>query len=323
MGKVTVDWWKKQKANAGKGLPSTGFEALLKKYESALASMGKSSTASSIEAAQKALSAVESGRLEAIKILKDDKWSTIRSALTTLAMHVGDEKKALAEAMSQATLERKVELSANDDEAKYERLYAIFEKQEAGMKGHNGRLEFKTALATLVKLDLLADECLKTPHLMKKYQKQKQVLAGKTQEVQRLSDAYELKIGEILKLRRKAIEEVKGEGTAILRAKGQLGSIIQKIAAAKKQGSQDEIGRQKIAAKMIVEGLLAQDKEINDNYLASGTTVKDSTDVKAANMAPEDLTTIIRPFSDELFNLNRANKASMKELQELAKTALS
>jgi hypothetical protein len=320
---LTVAWWKESKKSHGKGAPSTGFEALLKNYETAMKNVGKAKTIENTQSAINALAAVVKGRTVADVKLKDDKWANLRGDLKSLDRHIKSAQSELDEIMNSLMLDKKVELAGSVTEGKYEQLYAVFEKQEAALKSQGDRVGFKTAQATLDKLLVIAEQCKETPSLIGKYNKQISVLNGKKVEVANLSQQYENKIRACVALRQKAIGEIEEMDSIVTRTKAQMEGILKKVVEAKSQGNQAELTKQRSAAGVIIKGIAAKAQEIADKYLASGTVVKDSTDVKAAKMSTPDLEAVIMPLSNQLFQLNRANKLMVAEITKLGQQIMS
>lgn len=320
---LTSEWWKNLKKSSGKGLPSTGLEAALVKFEKAQAASKKDATLERQKAALAALQTVQPCHQKALTRLgSDPKWQSMISPLKEFEKLLKAELKALGD---QVLLTTKVLEAGSREEVVLEELQAVFDKQRAVLTARNSRLGYKTILVVLTKMHQQAEKCkgkLDVPR-MQKFTARQQIIDAHLKDMQRRSAEYEDAIAKISKLREQAIAAVGRNEAAITRAKAQVQDLAKKIVEAKKAGNQDALAKNKTAAGLLLKSLVAMEKDVNDQYLASGTVVKDSSDTKAAKMCVEDLTEIVKPFSDKLFQLNRGNKQLMKEIQEIVSKALA
>ena len=317
MAQLTVSYWEGEKKAHGKGAPATGLAAVLKKYETARATMLKKKTTENCDAASVALKGVSSTCVTATAKLADVKWKDLKSCITVLQGLIKGANAEIEEIKKDLGIDRLVQKAGSQEEEVYEVLWATFGKQRDNLDKTPSKKVYASALILVDKLIEQAHKVAAAdPGAKAKFEKQVTVLNGIKNTYTLKSRSYDQTLVAGLRLRQEVLELMKSADLVLTRTVGQLGGVKTKALTAKQNNDEVELTKCKKVAELLLKG--AQEKyDVAFENFKPGTVVRNNSDMRQAKVDDIDMGVFL-PVTTQTFTVNKQNGIAIKSIQGAA-----
>ena len=318
---LTTAWFKAIKTAhkvGGKSAPSTPWEVALEAFEDAKTKLAKTPTSALCDTALQALKTMKDKAKESGVALDAKGFNDVAKEVYASPDAIKKEKTAVEKIQTDLGLAQIREKSANNEEATYETLWHVFEGQRDKLAAAPSLLLFKMCKSSLEKLDAQADVCgASSPALLGKFNKQTKLLASIGAEFDARKLAYKTALAKAAKDRQELLKDMTTLSALQTGSLAKLQTVHTAGAGAVTAKNSFELIKLKKAGKALADDAI--DKQLaSTGSFAPGTTIRESLDIKAAKIHPDESIVAIKPLSDQIFTVNKALLALDKQIKQVA-----
>ena len=314
---LTIAYWNekrnKLKVN-GKVAPETKYDKELKEYEAKRNALEKDPDVHKVDAALAALSELQKTVAPSAAALTAAKFDDLAKQLPP-DVTFKKEKEGLEKLKGELGLAAKMRLAGTKEEAVYEALWDVYEKQRDELaKAHSKQL-YKNALQTLAKLIAQADKCRTSDQsLNKKYNKLESGLNAFVTSTTSAQQAYEKAIDACAKARKDLLVEFKAAKPKLDSALAHATQLAKDAVQAKTEKNSFKLAGTLKKLDPLEKAALKDFDDVADKF-APSTQMRNSLDVKAAKIHTVDSTAEIAPHFTALIDANKDLLTVKKQLE--------
>lgn len=302
----------------GKAAPATPWEVALDAFEDAKAKLVKAPTIALCDPVLKALKAMKDKAKESGDTLEAKGYKDVAKEVYASLDAIKKEKAAVEKLQTDLGLALIREKAANNEEATYETLWHVFEGQRDKLATAPSLLLFKTCKSSLEKLAAQAEVCAaSSPHLLGKFNKQVKIVASIAADVAARKTTYKAALAKAAKDRTELLKDMTTLSALQAGSLAKLQAVHAAALAAVKAKNSFELIKLRKAAKSVADDAIDKQTASAATF-APGTTIRDSLDLKAAKIHPDESLVAIKPLSDQIFTANKALLVIDKQVKQLA-----